>query len=94
MAIFGAPDRHTSTLLETVETTNKRAVVHAIDRKDAVADLRYWHAAEVVQVPGGESDKALRATLTDLLGFKPKYSGGVWVWDVRHLVAGKQTILG
>jgi hypothetical protein len=94
IAIFGAPDRHTSILLEKVETANKAAVVHATDRKDAVADLRYWHAAVVVQVPGGKSDKALRATLTDLLGFKPKYSGGVWVWDVRHLLAGKRSILG
>jgi hypothetical protein len=94
MAIFGAPDRPTATLLETVEEDNRPAVVHSGDRKAAIADLRYWHAAVVIQVPGAQSDKALRATLTDLLGFKPKYSGGVWVWDVRHLLAGKSSVLG
>lgn len=94
IGIFGAPARHTSTLLAKVITTNKPAVVKALDRKDAVLDLLYWHAGVVVQAPGGPAEHAIRTTLTDLLGFKPTFSGGLFVWDVRKLLASHRPVLG
>jgi hypothetical protein len=94
IAIFGAPSRHTSVLLAQVIAKDKAAVVKPADRRAAIADLQYWHAAVVIQVPGGPADHAVRATMNDLLGFKPKLTGGVWVWDVRKLVASHRTVLG
>lgn len=93
-AIFGAPARQTTILLAKVIEKNRPAVIHAADRRAAIADLRYWHAGVVVQVPSGPAQHAVRETITDLLGFKPKWSGGVWVWDVRRLVNGTPTVLG
>jgi hypothetical protein len=88
VAFFGAPSRPTATVLAQVANDDQPAVVHRSDRNAAVADLRYWHVAIIVQVPGGKDDKALRTTISDLVGSKPKWHGGVWVWDVRSLVAG------
>lgn len=94
VAIFGAPARHTTILLAKVVEKNRAAVVKAADRKAVIADLLYWHAGVVVQAPTGPAQHAVRETITDLLGFKPKWSGGVWVWDVRRLVTGAHTVLG
>jgi hypothetical protein len=55
------------------------------DRAEAVADLRYWRAAVVVLAPGPDEEQLWRAT-SELLGFQPKFVGGVWLWDVRKLV--------
>ena len=34
----------------------------------------------------------LRA-MTLLLGFQPTWSGGAWIWDVRHLVDDPDAVL-
>jgi hypothetical protein len=94
VAIFGAPDRHTTALLNDVVATNDRARLKSADRKAAIADLKYWHAAVVIQLPSGPSEHAVRQTISDLLGFKPKFVGGVWVWDVRRLVSQRPALSG
>ncbi len=94
IAIFGAPERHTTTLLARVIAKNKPVVVKKADRKAAIADLKYWHAAVVIQLPSGPAQHAVRTTLTGLLGFKPKFAGGVWVWDVRRLVGEPRAVSG
>jgi hypothetical protein len=93
-AIFGAPERHTTALIDKVIQTNKPVVIKSADRKAAVADLKYWHAAVVIQLQSSPSEHAVRQTMSDLLGFKPKFSGGVWVWDVRRLVGQRPTLSG
>jgi hypothetical protein len=59
--------------------------VSAGDRAEAVADLRYWRAAVVLLGPGPDEEQLWRTT-SALLGFQPKFVGGVWLWDVRKLV--------
>jgi hypothetical protein len=54
------------------------------DRDRAVEDLRYWRAAIVILAPQRNADR-LRATLTDLLGYPPRWVDGVWLWDVRQI---------
>jgi hypothetical protein len=64
-------------------------VVSTADRQAAAADLRYWRAAIVVLPPGGRNEEALWKATTELLGFRPTWVGGLWLWDVRTLVAGE-----
>jgi hypothetical protein len=60
-------------------------IVNAADRRQALADLRYWRAAVVVLPPVDNEEELWRAT-SDLLGFTPTWTNGVWLWDVRTLV--------
>jgi hypothetical protein len=94
IAIFGAPERHTTELLDRVIARNKAVPVKKTDRAAAVADLIYWHAGVVIQLPNSPAEHAVRQTITDLLGFKPKFAGGVWVWDVRDLVGEQRAVSG
>jgi hypothetical protein len=55
------------------------------DRRAALADLKYWRAAVVVLAPEGNEELLWRTT-SQLVGFQPKFVGGVWLWDVRGLV--------
>ena len=65
------------------------AVVHKFNRMAAIADLRYWRATVIVLPPDTRGEQALHETISDLVGSKPTFQGGVWVWDVRDLVAGR-----
>jgi hypothetical protein len=95
VAAFGSTDRPTSVLLDSVERTDKPAVVRHSDRVAALADLRYWKVGVIIEAPTDPSELALRETVSELVGIKPKFIGGVWVWDVRALVgASSQTDLG
>jgi hypothetical protein len=85
-AIFGAPKRPTSVLLDKVRTTGEVPAITQQDRTNAVTDLRYWRGSAVVLQPGTRHDRGLRKATTELLGFAPRMIGGVWVWDVRALV--------
>lgn len=62
----------------------RATTVTATDRRNAVADLRYWRAAVVILAPG-RNDALLRRTTSALLGFQPAWVNGVWLWDVREL---------
>jgi hypothetical protein len=85
-AIFGAPKRPTSVLLDKVVATGKVPTITASDRANAVADLRYWRGSVVVLQPGTRNDGDLWEATSDLLGSPPVLIGGLWVWDVRALV--------
>jgi hypothetical protein len=89
IASFMAPDRPTATLLGEVYASQVPAVVHRANRTEAIVDLRYWHTAVIVLPPATHGEEALRETISDLVGSKPKYEGGAWVWDVRDLLAGQ-----
>jgi hypothetical protein len=46
----------------------------------------------VVLTPQARDIEMLR-TMSDLLGFRPTWTGGVWLWDVRHLVDKPEVVL-
>jgi hypothetical protein len=83
-ARFGAFDRPTSVLLGRVADTGKVPMISEQDRRQAIADLRYWRGAVVVlgAVP---QERALHRTVDALLGPGQRI-GGAWVWDVRSRV--------
>jgi hypothetical protein len=81
---FLAPARPTSTLLHTVATTGQVPAITDTDRRNALADLRFWRAAVVVLTPVPYQAR-LRATLERLLGPAQTIDGAV-VWDVRDEV--------
>ncbi|MFI7605313.1 hypothetical protein ACIBTV_09320 [Micromonospora sp. NPDC049366] len=83
-ARWGSPDRPTSALLRRVAETGVAPVVTDADRRQAVADLRHWQAAVVVQSGLRHADP-VRDTLDRLLG-PGRQIGDAWVWDVRALV--------
>jgi len=84
-AVFGAPPRPLSTLVEAVALSGEPAVVSAHDRAQALRDLRFWHASVVVLAPQA-SEEALWRTTSELVGFTPTWTDGLWLWDVRALV--------
>ncbi|WP_238358476.1 MULTISPECIES: hypothetical protein [Micromonospora] len=83
-ARWGAPDRPTSALLRRVADTGELPSITDADRRQAVADLRHWRAAVVVQGELRHGDP-VRRTVEALLG-PPRPIDGALVWDVRPLV--------
>ncbi|WFE44308.1 hypothetical protein [Verrucosispora sp. WMMD1129] len=83
-ARWGAPDRPTSLLLRRVADTGEVPPISETDRRQAVADLRHWRAAVVVQ-GGLHHGDPVRRTVEALLG-PAREIGGALVWDVRPLV--------
>jgi hypothetical protein len=82
-ASYSPAERPTTTLVNTVPYTNTVPTVTDADRRAAVDDLRYWHAA-VVMVQPGQFEDEMRQTAERLLG-PGQYVGGVWIWDVRGI---------
>jgi hypothetical protein len=83
--LYGAPSRPTELLLADAARTGQVPSVTADERGQARADLRFWRAAVVVIGPGDAED-VLRVTVGNLLGQRPQFIGGAWVWDVRGVV--------
>ncbi|WP_205809068.1 hypothetical protein [Micromonospora sp. HNM0581] len=83
-ARWGAPDRPTSLLLRRVADSGEVPAISEVDRRQAVADLRHWRAAVVVQ-GGLHHGDPVRRTVEALLGPAREIDGAL-VWDVRHLV--------
>ncbi|MEV2242037.1 hypothetical protein [Micromonospora sp. NPDC049891] len=83
-ARWGAPDRPTSLLLRRVADTGEVPPISEADRRQAVADLRHWRAAVVVQ-GGLHHGDPVRRTVEALLGPAREVDGAL-IWDVRHLV--------
>ncbi|NHO79467.1 hypothetical protein [Micromonospora sp. CMU55-4] len=83
-ARWGAPDRPTSLLLRRAAETGQVPPVGDAERRQAVADLRRWRAAALVQADSTPADP-VRATLDALLGPGRDVPGG-HLWDVRGLV--------
>ncbi len=78
-------DSPLGSVVYTERPTDVASRVTAADRNQALADLRYWRAAVVVLAPTANEEQLWRTT-SDLVGFRPKFVGGVWLWDVRGLV--------
>jgi hypothetical protein len=85
-AVYGAPPRPTSTLLEGVAFTGVLPPVGPVARAAARADLGYWRAAALILPFGVPHEEQLYRVTTELVGFPPTSVGGVWLWDVRALV--------
>ncbi len=81
VARFGPQPRPTELVWEEA-AAGRVPVVGPADRLRARDDLRYWRAGAVI-VTRQPYDRQLRAVTTDLLGYPPHWTGGVWVWDVR-----------
>nr|WP_203683009.1 hypothetical protein [Actinoplanes siamensis] len=91
-AAFQPPWRPTSGLISSVRQGNPTPEVTDARREMTLADLRYWKAAVVVLTPQTRDIEMLR-TMSDLLGFRPTWTDGVWMWDVRHLVDDPDAVL-
>ncbi|MBG0560756.1 hypothetical protein [Actinoplanes aureus] len=91
-AIFSPPWRPTSGLITSIRQGNPIPEVTDARREMTLADLRFWKAGVVVLTPQARDIEMLR-TMSDLLGFRPTWTGGVWLWDVRHLVDKPEVVL-
>ena len=91
-ALFSPPWRPTSGLMASIRQGNPIPEITDIRREMTLADLRYWKAGAVILTPQIRDIEMLRA-MTDLLGFQPTWTGGAWVWDVRHLVDDPDAVL-
>ncbi|MEO3777300.1 hypothetical protein ABGB16_10700 [Micromonospora sp. B11E3] len=81
---FGAPNRPTSTLIYATMDSGTLPAVTEENRRQAVADLRYWRASVVV-LGAHPREAVLRELMTALLGPAQRVDD-VWLWDVRPLV--------
>jgi hypothetical protein len=91
-ALFSPPWRPTSGLMASIKQGNPIPEITDTRREMTLADLRYWKAAVIVLTPQVRDIEMLRA-MTDLLGFQPTWSGGVWMWDVRSVVDDPNAVL-
>ncbi len=91
-AAFQPPWRPTSGLIASIRQGNPTPEVTDARREMTLADLRYWKAGVVVLTPQTRDIEMLR-TMSDLLGFRPTWTGGVWMWDVRSLVDNPDAVV-
>jgi len=85
---FNPPPRVLSTMLNDAARDGRTPEVITDDQRRAVtADLRYWRASIVVARTGQQHAQQVRAVGEALFG-TPATTGGVWLWDVRPIVAG------
>jgi hypothetical protein len=91
-ALFSPPWRPTSGLMASIRQGNPIPEITNVRREMTLADLRYWRAGAVILTPQIRDIEMLRA-MSDLVGFEPTWSGGVWIWDVRHLVDDPNAVL-
>jgi hypothetical protein len=84
-ALFSPPWRPTSGLITSIRTGNPTPRITDTRRDMALADLRFWKAGVVVLTPQPRDIEMLRA-MNQILGFKPTWVEGAWVWNVRNLV--------
>jgi hypothetical protein len=91
-ALFSPPWRPTSGLIASIKQGNPIPEITDNRREMTLADLRYWKAGVIMLTPQVRDVEMLRV-MTDLLGFEPTWTGGTWVWDVRHLVDDPNAML-
>jgi len=91
-ALFSPPWRPTSGLMASIKQGNPIPEITDTRREMTLADLRYWKAGVIMLAPQARAVEMLRV-MTDLLGFEPTWTGGAWVWDVRHLVDDPNAVL-
>ncbi|GLY69948.1 DUF6541 family protein [Amycolatopsis taiwanensis] len=83
---YGAPNRPTADLLNTVREKGEVPEISDGQREQALDDLRYWHADVIVLAPQDNQD-ALQSTVESLLHKPAQYVDGVWLWDVHALTS-------
>jgi hypothetical protein len=91
-ALFSPPWRPTSGLMASIKQGNPVPDINDTRREMTLADLRYWKAGVIMLTPQIRDLEMLRV-MTDMLGFEPTWTGGAWVWDVRHLVDDPNAVL-
>ena len=91
-AMFSPPWRPTSGLISSIRQGNPIPEITDERREMALADLRFWKAGVVVLTPQKRDIEMLR-TMSELLGFRPTWTGGAWVWDVQDLVDDPDAVL-
>ncbi|MFU8871390.1 hypothetical protein [Micromonospora sp. SL4-19] len=82
--VFGAPNRPTSTLIYSTIDADRVPEITEENRRQAVADLRFWKASVVV-LGANPREPVLRELMTALLG-PPQRVDDVWLWDVRDRI--------
>jgi hypothetical protein len=91
-ALFSPPWRPTSGLMASIKEGNPIPEITDTRREMTLGDLRYWKAGAIVLTPQERDVEMLRA-MSDLLGFRPTWMGGAWVWNVRPLVDNPHAVL-
>ena len=91
-ALFAPPWRPTSGLMASIKQGNPIPEITDTRREMTLADLRYWKAGVILLTPQERDTEMLRA-MSDLLGFRPTWLGGAWIWDVRSLVDNPKAVL-
>ncbi|GGK94159.1 hypothetical protein [Mangrovihabitans endophyticus] len=91
-ALFSPPWRPTSGLMASIKEGNPIPEITDTRREMTLADLRYWQAGVIVLTPQTRDVDMLRA-MSDLLGFRPTWTGGAWIWDVRAMVDDPDAVL-
>lgn len=79
-AIFNAPVRPTTTLLNRVQRTGDVPRFTTAQRQAFAEDLRFWRAAALVVPVGVRHEAALRRALDALTGEPGRLVEGVWLW--------------
>ncbi|WP_369916187.1 hypothetical protein [Plantactinospora sp. KBS50] len=83
---FGGRPSGVGELLDDVASTGRTVKPGDRQRRRALDELRYWHAAILVLPVTEHNAEALRATVEQFAGPAQRQSD-VWVWDVRPLTA-------
>jgi hypothetical protein len=76
-------DRAGGKFLDDLHHTGVRPFMTDQSKTALRSSIQIGRVAAVVMPPGGKDEEILWRTLSDLLGFKPRFVDGVWLWDVR-----------
>jgi len=80
---FGPDPRPSDLILNDAYTTGQVPAITDADRAQFREDLRYWHTAVILFLPGKNGTPALRTTVEQLIGRPPEQAGTVSIWDTR-----------
>src|SRR5262249_291424 len=79
----GPDPRPGDLILNEAYTAGRTPSVTNADRAQFREDVRYWHTAVIVFLPGTNATPALRSTVEQLIGRPPQQQGTVYIWDTR-----------
>ncbi len=91
-ALFEPESRPTNTMINAIRRGRPTPVLNDARRAVLLADLRFWKAG-IVLLPPQDKSTEMKRVMTVLLGTPPLNTGGVWVWDVRHMVDDPSFVL-
>src|SRR4029079_8251073 len=72
---FGRDPRPSDLILNDAYTTGQVPAITDADRAQFREDLRYWHTAVILFLPGKNGTPALRTTVEQLIGRPPEQAG-------------------